>query len=392
MEILATSAKSTWRFIRRHRNVIGIGAAVGVGVFAAYRIRQAIKEAEESQLAMQKESFRTNLKMKYLSRAKKESLTASQTFLPTLEQRLKSTVDVNTPVRLLKGLRKVDADGETNNEHPTDELEARKQKLWDEVKVSTFTRFIVGCYSVCILALIMQLQMHIINRLEMSEELNVVQEEEQCESLSKFRSAGSSVDVCKLTYEKRHRVMKATFEHLFGDGLRQLAAKTQCALKSMLSDWSVHSKTEVEFTEFESKLHDIKREIASSQAEFLGFIIPPAAPEGGEILVQKMLNETWDAIESPHFFVCMQQCLDVTIDSLCNSLKTVVFVNSTGCEAGSDDSLAKPPLGALIPQMKSCLNKIFKEDDSNIFLPEILYCPATMSFCSSIFDQPVQEI
>eukprot|EP00638_Chattonella_subsalsa_P006517 CAMPEP_0117762434 /NCGR_PEP_ID=MMETSP0947-20121206/17933_1 /TAXON_ID=44440 /ORGANISM="Chattonella subsalsa, Strain CCMP2191" /LENGTH=377 /DNA_ID=CAMNT_0005583735 /DNA_START=70 /DNA_END=1200 /DNA_ORIENTATION=- len=373
MENIKFATKSTCSFLRRHRRTIGIGVALGVGVAAFFSVREALQEAEAIQKQQEEDLQNQKRREKYLNRAKSEAVTAVLSFLPTLDRRLKDAVDINTPVRKLKALRKRAAQKSSEDKKEEEAAsvnpdEEEKNQLWDEVKITAFTRWLVAFYCFGFLSLV-----------------------EELKEAKRKKSALSSEDThpqpMELTYEVRHQLMSATFDYLLGPGLLQLTADARQAVEIILPEWTVRNKTEVHYEGLASKLQELRKEIEVSHQQVLGYIIRPDTPNRSKGLAQKLLNETWDAIESPHFYVSLQEGLSITLENLCTFLKTGIFMgppktrkeeqekNLDNCsnDNGSEIQLPTAAIGALIPQIKSNTNKLLADDNGNLFLTEMMH-------------------
>ncbi len=145
------------KFCRKHRRLLLIAGVAVAGTAVAYQIVTESLTERERQEKCVVEKKRKSL---YLDRARVEWKPALCNFLPTLEKRLCTIVDVTGPVRELKEVRRQVTGGSEDD----GSIETKEGALWDEVKVLTFTRLLTGVYGFVALDLMLGLQLHMLGR------------------------------------------------------------------------------------------------------------------------------------------------------------------------------------------------------------------------------------
>lgn len=444
--------QQVYHFLKRNRRAIGLIAGASAAGFAAWRIKRVLDDYKriirEHDLArldqhryvahlgeilvvwVREKAHQTqtdflhclidkpinrSLQM-HMLRSRGECVPALLNFMQTLRKRVYEIVDVTSPVKALKAGR----GGLSKQE---------EQALWHQVKVSGFSRFFLAYYGFNLLNVMLRVQVHILGRYafeasrqEMLQAAQRDQEEGQGPR-GEFCSLGdagyAATGSSSFGSDDRCRLLSLVYEHFLGEGLRRLKEAVEVAVREELGAWSVHAKIHVDYAELHDALMRIRRRLegprgvllaespllqyvldAASQAEDLG-------PPGSRL--HEMVNETWDAFESPSFKLAVEDCLDVTfrvfLEDLFRSLyasppsasrsarpgadekerplgegigKGPVAERSTeeeGSEeardsdadrAGAEESKPlDPPLAKLIPHMKNAATKVFNGDPQN---------------------------
>ena len=105
----------------------------------------------------------------HMLRSRGECVPALLNFMQTLRKRVNEIVDVTSPVKALKAGR-----GELSKE--------QEQALWQQVKVSGFTRFFLAYYGFNLLNVMLRVQVHILGRYAFEtsrREIDAVQQQQQ---------------------------------------------------------------------------------------------------------------------------------------------------------------------------------------------------------------------
>lgn len=391
--------KGLGRFVRRHRRTIGFVSAAAVATAGVYHVITSLQAAEVVRLTEAQKAEEEKRSREYLVRARYECRPAVLNFLPTLRNRLYALVDIAAPVRELKLLRRGQGQGVENRGALGDEdLEAG---LWEDVKVTSFTRLIAAMYAFCALSLTLHLQIHILGRhsLEQASKLTpaavsgIVEEEVVVEEED------------DLPMEARHAFLSATYEYMLGRGLKLLTADVESAVRQHTVSWQCRSKIEVGKEELIAMIRRIRKEVeggrkpstvdvileqassvvsgapaavpTSPEDLLLRYIInpddvqptdePPVArsassstsSEGAEsetpidplararinARVQGMLNETWDTVESPNFKIALKDSLNTTFEVLYRQINAKVYRIPSARLADDSDTLSSSMLG-----------------------------------------------
>jgi hypothetical protein len=366
-----------WRsvrlFVSRHRRTIAVTAAAAAAAGLLYRARGVMLELEAERRQAKFRQSEEQRRGVYLDRARGECRAAIQNFLPTLRKRLFLVVDVNAPVRELKALRSSaqhhsrahDSEADEGSGSVSAAEDPREAELWDSVKVLSFTRLLVGVYAFNTLNLMLRLQLHVLGRYSFEESKEVVSE------LGTGRAAAAAGG-CPffqrpgaISMEARHLILSSTYEYLLGDGLLALAADLQGVVERCMAEWHCQTKLEISRDQLLAMLTRIRVQAEGdlghgSTMGVLGedmrrYLVGPAgkacaaAVEGTSVQrqVQQVLDETWDAVESPLFGVAMKESLAATFSLLYHHIGESLYG-----PLGSTREEPKPPLATVVSMMK----------------------------------------
>ncbi|KAG5184364.1 Peroxin-3 [Tribonema minus] len=261
------------RFAHRHRRAIALSCVAAAAVTCYCKVQAALKEAEAIQAEFAERSAKERRFRLYLGRARAECRTAILNFLPTLRSRLYATADISRPVRALKALRQsrdaaASAQGEGGDPAPPpSEEDPAEAELWDEVKVTSFTRLLLSMYAFSALNLMLRLQMHILGRYSYEEASELLKREagqKQQPGTGAGAGAGGGGERgvgASLPMDARRAFLSSTYEFLLGDGLRALAADVEAAVRTCSADWHCQSKLAVGWEELAGMLRRVRAEV-----------------------------------------------------------------------------------------------------------------------------------
>eukprot|EP00624_Nannochloropsis_granulata_P002123 evm.model.NODE_20518_length_48474_cov_83.695778.5 len=362
--------------------------------------------------------------------------------MQTLRKRVNEIVDVTSPVKALKAGR-----GELSKE--------QEQALWQQVKVSGFTRFFLAYYGFNLLNVMLRVQVHILGRYAFEtsrREIDAVQQQQQQRQQQHNCSmndeqAYAAAGAPTFGVDDRCKLLSFVYEFFLGEGLRRLKESVEMVIYEELGGWSVHNKVHVGYEELHDAFSRIRRRlegprgITTAELPLLQYIVDMSSNTEEELgeagsTLHEMVNETWDALESPSFKLAVEDCLDATFRVFLEDLfgclyaarpapaslasRTIEPVRNVeekeGAKGGmrgrkedggflqaphetDEDSSPEsspgqggrasdrdPPLAKLIPHMKNAATKVFNNDpQSNEYIRVTAQNRSVNLLCSSFF-------
>ncbi len=116
------------------------------------------------------------------------------------------------------------------------------------------------------------------------------------------------------------------------------------------------------------------------------FINPVFAKEPNK-QVQLLLNETWDAVESPGFYIALQHALTSMFITLFRDMDKVVFGLESGVNLDNcGGELPSPPLASVITNIKVILAEMMDPVMTNEYANAISRLSSVMELYHSVFD------
>ena len=380
----------------------------------------------------------------HMLRSRGECVPALLNFMQTLRKRVNEIVDVTSPVKALKAGR-----GGLGKEE--------EQLLWQQVKVSGFTRFFLAYYGFNLLNVMLRVQVHILGRYAFEtsrREMETLQQHHQ-HAMGGGSCSGFATAAAKMANEAgasasfgtddRYRLLSLVYSFFLGEGLRQLKEAVERVVAEELAVWSVHEKVHVGYDELHDAFSRIRRRlegprgIITAELPLLQYIVDMEAKTEEELggqgsTLSEMVNETWDALESPSFKLAVEDCLDATFRVFLEDLFRCLYAmpsavttsaqaaprdkedeeevgkrheqkrhqpqeqesqdraespQETGQESGDYGGRATehdPPLAKLIPHMKNAATKVFNNDpQSNEYIRVTAENRSVNLLCSSFF-------
>ncbi|GAB5034359.1 peroxisomal biogenesis factor 3 [Nannochloropsis oceanica] len=441
------SLSKAYHFLRRNRRAIGLVAGVSAAGLAMWRVKRVLDEYKR--LIKEHDVARLDqhrLQM-HMLRSRGECVPALLNFMQTLRKRVNEIVDVTSPVKALKAGR-----GELSKE--------QEQALWQQVKVSGFTRFFLAYYGFTLLNVMLRVQVHILGRYAFEtsrREIDGAQQQQQQQqhtcSLNDeqvYAAAGAPTfgadDRCKL--------LSLVYEFFLGEGLRRLKESVEIVISEELGGWSVHDKVHVGYEELHDAFSRIRRRmegprgVTTAELPLLQYIVDMSSITedelgGGGNILHEMVNETWDALESPSFKLAVEDCLDATFRVFLEDLFVCLYASRPAPaslasktigrmrnveeeedakgrmgegkerggflqepqETGQDSSPESnpgqggkasdkdPPLAKLIPHMKNAATKVFNNDpQSNEYIRVTAQNRSVNLLCSSFFTTEISFV
>lgn len=149
--------------------------------------------------------------------------------------------------RQIRELRSLSTSNQQVEIHDESDLES---KLWDDIKIGSFTQLFVTIYMVSAICVLLFVQMHMLAKT--SEAFVKVTNDEEFDKHSEEADSQIFRDI-----------IEGTFKHIFGTGLRTLASIIRQQVTTDLRDWTIKDKTSVEYVEFVHTMNNIRRSIES---------------------------------------------------------------------------------------------------------------------------------
>eukprot|EP00596_Hydrurales_sp_CCMP1899_P000930 CAMPEP_0119034826 /NCGR_PEP_ID=MMETSP1177-20130426/1830_1 /TAXON_ID=2985 /ORGANISM="Ochromonas sp, Strain CCMP1899" /LENGTH=313 /DNA_ID=CAMNT_0006992559 /DNA_START=361 /DNA_END=1302 /DNA_ORIENTATION=+ len=303
-------------------------------------------------------------------------------FLPTMRMKILEVVDISTAIRKIKEL-KISGNNETKNGSDNDNNTVNE--LWDEIKISSITLLFMSAYMVSAVTVLLRVQLHILGK--------------SMENIQDSQSLDDAVND-----ELFRNLIEGTYKHIFGTGLNNLLTFIRAKVILHFGEWSVTEKFSVDYDELVSIMENVHREIEEDSGLIKAIMLPPEAttppkehtpnntPGGGDEgtpllepaedpLIQQLLFQTWDVIESPMFSSVFKDATNICLDSILRSMKCNVFCDE-------DNNRRSPPLARLLPQLKGVAMTLLPSETTNVTseVREILSSPSLDTLCISLFN------
>jgi len=305
-----------------------VGAVAGLVVGGALRVRKLYDDTLSQLGDAERDVAEERRRRQHRNRISKECDEALLRFIASLQTALDGSFrSIPESVLAIKELRSARAAG---NASP--EAEEAEKHLWDTLKVATFSKVVSAIISFNVLHLVLRVQLHLLGRRSFLD-------------TSKSRAPGQE----PLTMDDRGTFLSLTYNHLLGEGLKGLVTAVDRAATEVLVDCALASKLDCNAT---FTLLDRIRETVLAEG-LVQFVVPPeqllndVAP-----MVQSMLDETWDIVESPAFANALAAALEQSSSVLTEQLRSTVFASSQPPGASDEPSIVAKPLPSLLVQLK----------------------------------------
>uniref|UniRef100_A0A674PAL5 Peroxisomal biogenesis factor 3 n=1 Tax=Takifugu rubripes TaxID=31033 RepID=A0A674PAL5_TAKRU len=324
---------SVWNFVKRHRRkFIFTGAAVGGVYFLGKYAQKKLREMQEREAAEYLAQARRHIHFESNQRTCNMTVLS---MLPALKDAIVSQLNSESLTMLLKT-------------RPANKLE-----IWEDLKIISFTRTIVGVYSTCMLVVLLRVQLNIIGGYLY---------------LDLDTSAGHPGQTPRAPPDVQHQYL-SSIQHLLGDGRTEsrshLTQSRVCLSSGLCSVTCVTSDPS---------------HVQSCYVEACGLT------EEDTVTI-KMLNETRDMLDSPDFSTVLNACLNRGFSRLLDNLAEF-FRPPPGDPAllGADSlSAVSLPLAKIIPIMNGQINIICSETPSH-FIQDLLMNDQVKEFAANVYE------
>jgi len=297
----------------------------------------------------------------HLLSSRRECTPSILNFLKILHKRVVESIDVVHAVKRLKSAKVEKNIGK----------EEQKQ-LWNTLKNNVFIRFFLSYYTFNLLNVILRVQVHILGFY--AYETSKKKDLDRVSTISSIKAENSDdriatefetniEEIDSFTSEDRGKLLSMIYEFFLNDGMATLKCDIEAIVHDELKDWQVHEKT-YSYIDLYDKMIKIRRKIEGPRGG-----LHPSSPllkycinknsveylqsetldlngqynESDEIHnslsrslieiktsklnpnLEKMINETWDALESMSFKIALEDCLDATFRIFCDQIHTECF-------------------------------------------------------------------
>ncbi|XP_068609851.1 peroxisomal biogenesis factor 3 [Brachionichthys hirsutus] len=345
---------SVWSFVKRHKiKFIFTGAIVGgvyfLGKYAQRKTRELQEEEASEFISQARRQFHFD------SNQRTCNMTVLS-MLPPLREAIICLLNAETLANLLKT-------------RPTNKLE-----IWEDLKIISFSRTIVAIYSTCMLVVLLRVQLNIIGGylyLDSSTQTPLAPPDVQQQYLS-------------------------SIQHLLGDGLTELTTVVKKAVQNSLG--SVSLKQTVSLLDLEQHVSWIRAEVETTSGRALSWYLladdensladQACGLTNEDAVTIRLLNETRDMLDSPHFTTVLNTCLNRGFSHLLDNLAEF-FHLPTGDSApnSAPDSLSAVglPLAKIIPIINGQINMVCSEAPSR-FIQDLLMNDQVKEFAANVYE------
>ncbi|KAM6992840.1 peroxisomal biogenesis factor 3 [Tautogolabrus adspersus] len=349
---------SAWNFIKRHkRKFIFTGAFIGGVYFLGKYAQKKISDIQEKEAT------------EYIAQARRQfhfesnQRTCNMTvlsMLPPLKEAIINQLNSESLTALLKT------------------KPANKLEVWEDLKIISFTRTIVGVYSTCMLVVLLRVQLNIIGGY-----------------LYLDNSVGKSA-MTPLAPPDVQQQYLSSIQHLLGDGLTELMTVVKRAVQNSLGGMSL--KQSLSLLELEQQLSWIRAEVEAGSERPLSWYMladdentladQACGLTENDAVTIRLLNETRDMLDSPDFTTVLSTCLNRGFSRLLDNLAE--FFRSPPGDSSPEsapDSLSAVslPLAKIIPIINGQINYICSETPSH-FVQDLLMNDQVKEFAANVYE------
>lgn len=286
-----------------------------------------------------------------IAKCRKEVITTTSSFLNTLKLRVDSLTDVSQETQLLKQIRSGQVE------------EVSQEDLWDTIKVRSITRMIATAYAHTILALVLNVQIHLLGGKIFRK---------------KFEARGDEADFIEKEDDNKEnyhqQVLVYTLEYFFDEGLNALVQDLQAKVEKHFEAYQVMNEDSrsvkvINLQEFDDAVSKVKSDF--EQVSFIQYIceFDGKASTASMEEVQFILDETLDVLDSPSFEIAKEELLEKTMRGLHDEYK-ILF-------QGDGDEGSKPVV-SIVTKLKKICTSFYKSpeersEDTFIDIPMSAY-------------------
>lgn len=288
-----------------------------------------------------------------IAKCRKEVITTTSSFLNTLKLRVDSLTDVSQETKLLKQIRSGQVE------------EVSQQDLWDTIKVRSITRMLATAYAHTILALVLNVQIHLLGGKIFREKFQQEAEGDEADFIE-------NEDDNKENYHQQ--VLVYTLEYFFDEGLNALVQDLQAKVEEYFEAYQVMNEDSrsvkvINLQEFDDAVSKVNSDF--EQVSFIQYIcdFDGKASKAGMEEVQFILDETLDILDSPDFEIAKEELLEKTMKGLHDEY-TILFQGD-----GDEGSM---PVVTIVTKLKKICTSFYKSpeersEDTFVDLPMSAY-------------------
>lgn len=288
-----------------------------------------------------------------IAKCRKEVITTTSSFLNTLKHRLDSLTDISRETKLLKQLRSGQVE------------DGSQQDLWDTIKVASITKMLATAYAHTILALVLNVQIHLLGGKIFREKVLKEMEDDEADFIEKE-------DDNKENYHQQ--VLVYTLEYFFDEGLNALVQDLQAKVEKHFEAYQVMNEDSrsvkvINLQEFDDALSKVNSDF--EQVSFIQYIceFDGNASKASMQELQFILDETLDIMDSPDFEIAKEELLEKTMKGLHDEYSILY--------QGDDDEGSKPVV-TIVTKLKKICTSFYKSpeetsEDTFIDIPMSAY-------------------
>ncbi|CAH1773620.1 unnamed protein product [Owenia fusiformis] len=345
---------SIWGFVKRHRRkFLFTGAVVGGVVLLGKYARSKIQQLQEKEAA---DCLAHARRQHHFDSNQRTCNMTVLSMMPNLRETLMKALD---------------------SEHLTEQLKARpanKLEIWEDLKITSFSRTLVSMYSVCMVVVYLRVQLNIIGGYMYLDNL--------------LNRNGTTPELAVASPEIQQKYL-ANVQYLLGQGLTQLITDVTDIAKHTLENISLKEK--LTFVQLKEVLQKVRHQMEyrrqngyydASATSLCKYILPEdighdeaCSLSVEERTMNKLMRETTDMVESGDFHSVLTNCLDSSFIMIYQKLHD--FYRET-----DDESI---PLAKLIPMVNSLIHTTCG-DSPNFFIQEILLMEQVKNFAANVYE------
>lgn len=328
---------------RKHSRSLTSMATTALAAYGAYKFtswvwNKVTDESENHSASAHRGQTQSYMRQRrqQIAKCRKEVITTSSSFLNTLKLRVDSLTDVSQETKLLKQIRSGQVE------------EVSQEDLWDTIKVRSITRMIATAYAHTILALVLNVQIHLLGGKIFRK---------------KFEARGDEADFIEKEDDNKEnyhqQVLVYTLEYFFDEGLNALVQDLQAKVEKHFESYQVMNEDSrsvkvINLQEFDDAVSKVKSDF--EQVSFIQYIceFDGKASTASMEEVQFILDETLDVLDSPSFEIAKEELLEKTMKGLHDEYK-ILF-------QGDGDEGSKPVV-TIVTKLKKICTSFYKSPE-----------------------------
>ncbi|XP_054168800.1 peroxisomal biogenesis factor 3-like [Oppia nitens] len=407
---MSSLLKTTWDFFKRHRNKALLGTATAAGVYALNRYLHSV--ADEWQQSSSRD-FVSEVKKKEIhfentiDTCNQTSMSLSVKIVDILDQ----TLDAEP---ILEQIKLAAAGAATSDHHNSSNSNGSNNKieLWNRLKIQIFTRVIAEVYCVTLFVTYLRVQLSVLAGYiymdSSSGQLNTGSGSANATNLMQQMQTTSS------NVQNKYLSLLHTF---YSTGIQQIIEPIMAAVEDSLKDISL--KDQIVMNDLKIVFDKVKSSMAFTlngcQSNASRFLINPnklfissetnglnnglTGDKDGQLL-QRMINETQDILESDDFKRVVDSGIDLGFAVLMDVIlgcfvrfsdeKTGQTVSSSSLSS-SDNGFANPhsirmPLVKLLPKVWLSLRDRRRPEEKLVLVRHLICLDVLNCFAANIYE------
>jgi len=402
---------------RHRRKLIALGSVCAVGAagyyYAKRLIQDGMRQVEELGRSMQERMLESQNRESELNRLRSECASIVRDFVTPLQNNVKRGTEFRNVTDELRELR-----ARTRSREPTESENQRLDELWEELKVMSLSRLIVGIYALAMLNALLRVQLHVLGRYAFEEG---ARRRRAAAAASAGTLAEEVVDGQEskelVTPRLREALLIAGSQHMLNsnESMQFLVQRCSDCIRSATAQWRMGTDMTVDRREIIDCVDRIRGKVEGTQSaeqqglslsqEVLHWIRMCLIPEEEEVLfsadreldedqnglLREMLEETLDMLDSPNFAYSIERSFDELFSVLGNDIRQMSFETTT---AGQESFY----LTKVVVNLKSHASVVLGEDhagspdERNKYEEALDNVEAVDSLCTAIFNQGVEDM